>query len=64
MLNGDDNENGFKTNRSNQQNNNIHEKILLISDWLRKKCSSSVTRVQTCNTSAKLVTRVQITNGF
>ena len=25
--------------------NNIHEKILS-SDWLRKKCSSSVTRVQ------------------
>ena len=43
--------------------NNIHEKILN-SDWLRKECSSSVTRVQTCNTSAKLVTRVQITNGF
>ena len=27
MLNGDDNENGFETNRSNQQNNNMHEKI-------------------------------------
>ena len=43
--------------------NNIKEKVLN-SDWLRKECSSSVTRVQTCNTSAKLVTRVQITNGF
>ena len=43
--------------------NNIHEKILN-SDWLRKECSSSVTRVQTSNTSAKLVTREQITNGF
>ena len=42
----------------------IYTKKLLNSDWLRKECSSSVTRVQTCNTSAKLVTRVQITNGF
>ena len=24
MLNGDDNENGFKTNRSNQQKNKLH----------------------------------------
>ena len=42
----------------------IYTKKLLNSDWLRKECSSSVTRVQTCNTSVKLVTRVQITNGF
>ena len=42
----------------------IYTKKLLNSDWLRKECSSSVTRVQTCNTSAKLVTRVQITNAF
>ena len=42
----------------------IYTKKLLNSDWLRKECSSSVTRVQTCNTSAKLVARVQITNGF
>ena len=42
----------------------IYTKKLLNSDWLRKECISSVTRVQTCNTSTKLVTRVQITNGF
>ena len=42
----------------------IYTKKFLNSDWLRKEYSSSVTRVQTCNTSAKLVTRVQITNGF
>ena len=45
------------------RNFTVHEK-LLNSDWLRKECSSSVTRVQTCNTSAKRVTRVQITNCF
>ena len=39
----------------------IYTKKLLNSDWLRDECSSSVTRGQTCNTSAKLVTRVQIT---
>ena len=32
--------------------NNIHEKKLLNSYWLRKECISSVTRVQICNTSA------------
>ena len=42
----------------------IYTKELLNSDWLRKECSSSVTRVQICNTSAKFVTRVQSTNGF
>ena len=42
----------------------IKTKKLLNPDWLRKECSSSVTRVQTCNTSVKLVTQVQITNGF
>ena len=42
----------------------IYTKKLPNSDWLRKECSSSVTRVQTCNTSVKLVTRVQITNCF
>ena len=42
----------------------IYKKKLLNSDWLRKECSASVTRVQTCNTTAKLVTRMQITNGF
>ena len=42
----------------------ICTKKLLNSDWLRNECSTSVKRVQTCNTSAKLVTRVQITNGF
>ena len=42
----------------------IYTKKLLNSDWLRKECSSSVIRVQTCNAIAKLVTRVQITNGF
>ena len=42
----------------------IYIKKLLNSDWLRKECSSSVTRLQTCNTSAKLVTRAQISNGF
>ena len=36
--------------KPNKAVNNIHEK-LLNSDWLRKECSSSVTRVQ-------------ITNGF
>ena len=30
----------------------IYTKKLLNSDWLRKECSSSVTRMQTCNTSA------------
>ena len=30
----------------------IYTKKLLNSDWLRKECNSSVTRVQTCNTSA------------
>ena len=30
----------------------IYTKKLPNSDWLRKECSSSVTRVQTCNTSA------------
>ena len=34
----------------------IYTKKLLNSDWLRKECSSFVTRVQTCNTNAKLVT--------
>ena len=43
---------------------NTYTKKLLNSDWLRKECSSSVTRVQTCNTSVKPETRVQITNGF
>ena len=33
------------------QDNNIHQKRLLSSDWLRMECSFSVTRVQ-------------ITNGF
>ena len=42
----------------------IYTKKLPNSDWLRKECPSSVTRMQTCNTSAKLVTRLQITNGF
>ena len=41
----------------------IYAKKLLNSEWLRKECSSSVTRVQS-NTSVKRVTRVQITNGF
>ena len=31
---------------------NTYTKKLLNSDWLRKECSSSVTRVQTCNTTA------------
>ena len=30
----------------------IYTKKLLNSDWLRNECSSSVTRVQTCNTNA------------
>ena len=30
----------------------IYTQKLLNSDWLRKECSSSVTRVQTCDTSA------------
>ena len=30
----------------------IYTKKLLNSDWLRKECSSPVTRVQFCNTSA------------
>ena len=30
----------------------MYTKKLLNSDWLRKECSFSVTRVQTCNTSA------------
>ena len=32
--------------------NNIHKKKLLNSYWLRKECSSPVTRVQICKTSA------------
>ena len=31
---------------------NTYTKKLLNSDWLRKECRSSVTRVQTCNTTA------------
>ena len=30
----------------------MYKTKLLNSDWLRKECSSSVIRVQTCNTSA------------
>ena len=41
----------------------MHEKITQF--WLAEKgMQSSVTRVQTGNTSAKLVIRVQITNAF
>ena len=64
MLNGGDNENGVKILVDLISKIIIYTKILLNSDWLRKECSSSVKRVRTCNTSAKLVARVKITNGF
>ena len=37
MLNGDDNENGFKTNRSNQQKNKLHVQHTFSSNQQKKK---------------------------
>ena len=42
----------------------VYTKKLLNSDWRRKECSSSVTRVQNVQQECKLVTQVQITNAF
>ena len=40
MLNGDDNENGFKTNRSNQQKNELHVQHTFSSNQKKTKFAS------------------------